>query len=163
MNFEHLVEINNDSLPVDDISRQQLWRGLVLRAEKPELSVVGLDECRILERQESRLHRQLRFGSFVICDRVRFFPMRYVIYEVEATSKTPASSLTMAIEEPSAGRLFVRFSYATQQAETDSDLDRFYVDHIKQAYIQADMDTVATIRRLAQEGALDDHGTAPLS
>ena len=159
MNFEHLIEINSDSLAVEDLSRHQLWQGLVLRAEKPELTVVALDECRILERGEDSLRRELRFGEFRIRDQVRFVPMGYVIYDVEATPQTPASSLTMAIEEPTAGHLFVRFTYASAASEGEAEVDRFYLDHLKQAYVQADIDTISTIRRLAREGALDSPGT----
>lgn len=155
MNFEHLVEINSDSLMVPDLSRSQLWQGLVIRAEKPELTLIGLDECRILERGVDSLRRELRFGNFRIRDRVRFAPMDYVVYEVEATAEIPASSLTMAVEEPSPGHLFVRFTYATGTGESEAGMDRFYQDHVKQAYVQADIDTISTIRRLADEGALD--------
>ncbi len=154
MNFEHLIEINSESLMVEDLSRQQLWQGLVMRAEQPELTVIGLDECRILERFADSLHRELRFGSFRIRDRVRFVPMSYVIYEVAPTEQTPASTLSMAIEEPAPGHLFVRFTYASQLSPGAAAPDAFYLDHVRQAYTQADIDTIATIRRLAREGAL---------
>jgi len=153
MNFEHLVEINSATLPF--LSREQLWAGLILRAEKPELSLIGLDECLILERGAETLRRELRFGNFHIRDRVRFVAMRYVIYEVEPTATTPASTLTMAVEEPEQGYLFVRFTYARARSEDEPEMDAFYADHLKQAYTQADLDTIATIRRLAEEGALD--------
>lgn len=159
MNFEHLIEINNDSLLVEDLSRQQLWQGLVMRAEKPELTVIGLDECRILARGENSLHRELRFGSFLIRDRVLFVPMRYVVYEVAPTEQTPASTLTMAIEEPAPGHLFVRFTYASHLPPGAEEPDAFYLEHVRQAYTQADIDTIATIRRLAREGALVAPGT----
>jgi hypothetical protein len=81
--------------------------------------------------------------------------MHYVIYEVEATESTPASTLTMAVEEPEEGSLFVRFTYARTRAEGEPEMDAFYADHLKQAYTQADLDTIQTIRRMAEEGALD--------
>ncbi|MBX9850071.1 MAG: DUF1857 family protein, partial [Rhodocyclaceae bacterium] len=46
MNFEHLIEINAPGNPmIEPLSRNQLWQGLVIRAENPELSVLGLDAC----------------------------------------------------------------------------------------------------------------------
>ena len=159
MNFEHLIEINNDSLAVEDLSRRELWLGLVMRAEKPELTVIGLDECRILERGVDSLQRELCFGNFRIRDRVRFVPPSYVIYDVEATPQTPASTLTMAIEEPAPGKIFVRFTYVSHVGEDATELDRFYLDHVRQAYTQADIDTISTIRRLAREGSLEGPGT----
>jgi hypothetical protein len=155
MNFEHLVEINSATLPLFVLSREQVWAGLVMRAEKPELSLIGLDECLILERLPDGMRRELRFGNFHIRDRVRFLQQRYVIYEVAATATTPASTLAMAIEEREAGHLFVRFTYARTRSEGEPEMDSFYADHLKQAYTQADLDTIATIRRMAEEGMLD--------
>ena len=72
MKFTHLVEINMPSNPlVMMITREQLWRGLVLRAEKPTLFVLGLDDCEITARSNGELSRTLRFGSLQIHDRDR--------------------------------------------------------------------------------------------
>ena len=155
MNFEHLIEINSATMPLHALSRAQLWAGLVMRAEKPEITLVGLDECQILDRADQEMRRELRFGHFRVRDRVRFVPMDYVIYEVEATDSTPASTLTMAIEEPEDNHLFVRFTYGCCRAEREPEMDAFVLDHLKQAYLRSDMDTIVTIRRLAMEGALD--------
>lgn len=155
MNFEHLVEINSATLPLHVLSRSQLWAGLVLRAEKPELSLIGLDECLILAREPDGMRRELRFGNFHIRDRVRFVLDRMVIYEVEPTASTPASTLSMAIEEPEENHLFVRFIYTRARTEGEPEMDAFYADHLKQAYTQADMDTIQTIRKMAEEGMLD--------
>ncbi len=155
MNFEHLVEINDEGIDgLAPLSRGQLWRGLVLRAEQPGLSVLALDDCRILQRGADYLDRELRFGELRIRDRVRFVPMESVVYETEATATLPAGRLTMAIEEPLPGRLFVRFTYSYVMERGEAALDRFYARYLRQAYIEADSDTIATIRRLAREGAL---------
>jgi hypothetical protein len=56
LNFEHLVQINDPLNPfVDTMTRDQLWEGLVLRAEQPQLFVLGLDTCTILSRTDSTL------------------------------------------------------------------------------------------------------------
>lgn len=155
MNFEHLIEINSANLPLHALTRAQLWAGLVMRAEKPEMSLIGLDECLILERGPGEMRRELRFGHFKVRDRVRFVPMECVVYEVEATENSPAGILSMAIEEPEENHLFVRFTYGRGGAGDDEGVDAFAADHLKQAYLRADMDTIMTIRRLAMEGALD--------
>ncbi len=155
MKFEHLIEINSANLPMAAMSREQLWAGLVLRAEKPEMSLVGLDQCVITERSNAGMSRELHFGQFVVRDRVSFHAMTSVVYDVEATENTGPSRLVMSIEEPDAGHLFVRFAYHRPLPPGSPAPDPFYLDHIKQAYYQADLDTVQTIRRLAHEGALD--------
>lgn len=151
MNFEHLIEINDPgNMLLEPLSRMQLWQGLVLRAEAPELSVVGLDACVVLERNDDYLRRELRFGHLRVHDEVFLAHLHEVRYEVMASESFPASRLVMRIEEPYPGRLFVRFLYSSVQ-EHDDDMVR---DHLKQAYIQADQDTIAVIRELGKLGKL---------
>jgi hypothetical protein len=73
MKFVHLIEINAADNPlIDPLSRDQLWRGLVLRAERPTLFVLALDACEITNRSENGISRTLQFGKLVIRDEVRF-------------------------------------------------------------------------------------------
>ena len=47
--------------------------------------------------------------------------------------------------------LFVRFDYETLQGDAAAPIDEFYSNFAKQAYVEADIDTISTIRRLALE------------
>jgi Domain of unknown function (DUF1857) len=154
MNFEHLIEINDPGNPlIEPLSRNQLWQGLVLRAEQPELSVMGLDACVMLARSSGYLKRELRFGRLRILDEVRFEFMQHVTYDIMASELFAASCLRMAIEEPQPGWLFVRFTYSSAHEEAEE----MVREHLKQAYIQADNDTVAVIRQLARLGKLGEY------
>ncbi len=151
MKFSHLVEINDPLNPlIDPLTREQLWRGLVLRAENPMLFVMALDACKIVERGPDALTRELRFGKSVLRDRVSFEPMRQVRYAVEAAADSPAATLLMTIEEPQPERLFVRFDYETLEGGA-APMEASVSELVKQAYREADIDTIATIRRLMQE------------
>lgn len=157
MHFEHLVEINGDETPPALwLSRDQLWRGLLQRAEHPEASVVGLDACRIVERGDDYILRELHYGTRLIRDRVTFSAGVSVCYENEAAEDVPARRLTMRIEEPFSERLFVRFTYADLSAATPA--PTLYDDFLKQAYLEADIDTITRIRQLAVEGRLEGPG-----
>lgn len=152
MKFSHLIQINDPLNPlIDPLSREQLWRGLVLRAENPLLFVMALDGFEIVERGEHALARRLHFGKLTLRDRVSFTPMRQVRYEIEAAGDSPAASLVMTIEEPQSEQLFVRFDYETLPGEGTAPIDEFYNSFAKQAYLEADIDTISTIRRLALE------------
>ena len=119
MKFVHLIEINATDNPlIDPLSRDQLWRGLVLRAERPTLFVLALDH-------------------------------------VPQQNEIPASDLTMTIEEPATGALFVRFEYDDHQAASDDAEAEFYNGFRRDAYKESDIDTVRKIRELAMEGQLD--------
>jgi acetylaranotin biosynthesis cluster protein L len=155
MKFSHLVQINDPLNPlIDPLSREQLWRGLVYRAENPLPFVLGLDQCRIVARSERTLRRELHFGSLTVRDRVTLDPMNEVRYETEAGGGLPASSLVMTIEEPGGGTLSVRFEYETLRRTGDAPSDEFYNAFLRKAYVEADIDTVRTIRRLVVENLL---------
>jgi hypothetical protein len=148
--FNHLVEINDPHNPlIDMITREQLWTGLVRRAEEPAQFVMGLDACRIVSRTGETLKRELRFGSLIVRDSVTFSHLESVCYEVEATDAYPASTLIMRIEEPKPERLFVRFEYSDERPEPD-DEDEEEVKAMRalhSAYKAADIDTIRGIRR----------------
>ncbi len=152
MKFSHLIQVNDPLDPlVDLLTREQLWRGLVLRAENPLLFVLALDGFEIVARSENELKRALHFGKLTLRDRVSFEPMRQVRYEIEAAADSPAATLTMTIEEPQPEQLFVRFAYETLQGGAAAPMDEFYGSFARQAYVEADIDTISTIRRLAQD------------
>ncbi|RZI44345.1 DUF1857 family protein [Herbaspirillum sp. HC18] len=156
MKFEHLIEINDPLNPlIDALSREQLWRGLVLRAETPMEFVPYLDSCNILERGEQGLSRELRYGDLVVRDRVTFLPQHQVVYHVPPQKDIPESRLTMTIEEPEPDILFVRFEYSGGGEEEDN-AEAFYNDFRRSAYKEADIDTIRTIREMAETGLLGD-------
>jgi len=156
MKFTHLVQINDPLNPlIDTLSRAQLWNGLRLRAEDPVQFVIGLDSCRVIQRAEHELLRELRFGQLTVRDRVIFAPMRHVRYEVEAAGPVPAATLITTIEEPEPDQYFVRFEYDTKAVEGGEPVDPFYQQFMKEAYKEADIDAIRIIRRLVTEGKLD--------
>lgn len=157
MKFEHLIEINDPMNPlIDTLTREQLWRGLVLRAEQPTMFIPHLDECTILERGAGLLKRRLTFGELVIDDVVHLTPLQEVRYEVPAQGEIAASSLRMIIEAPTNAMLLVRFCYDDGQGEHTDPANAMYDDFKKSAYQEADIDTVRILRQLAGEGKLDD-------
>ncbi|MRV70999.1 DUF1857 family protein [Duganella sp. FT92W] len=156
MKFEHLIEVNDLLNPLlDEISHEQLWRGLVLRAEAPKLFMPQLDECDILDRDDTGFHRKLRFGELVVADRVVLEPMHRVRYLVDAQDEIGTSSLTMTIEIPQPGRLFVRFLYEDDHDAATDEVNKMYDEFRKSAYQENDIDTIRVLRELAEQGRLD--------
>jgi hypothetical protein len=155
MRFAHLVQINDITNPlIDPLSREQLWRGLKLRAEDPMQFVLGLDKFEVIRRGEDGLVRELRFGRLTVRDRVSFTPMSQVRYEVEAAGEIPAATLVTTIEEPAPEQLFVRFEYDTKPVEGGPPVEPYYQQFVKEAYREADIDAIRIIRRLVEEGKL---------
>lgn len=156
MKFNHLIEINDPLNPLmDRLTREQLWHGLVLRAEAPTLFVPWLDKCDLLERSDTTLSRELRFGNMLVRDHVTFVPQQRVHYEVPAQKDIPASSLVMTIEEPEENVFFVRFEYDDGHASSGDPDQALYDDFRRSAYEEADIDTIRVIRQLAEQGRFD--------
>ena len=154
MKFEHLVEVNNPDTPGGTtLTRDQLWNGLLLRAEKPEMFVLGLEQCTILERTWSCIWRELDFGNLKVRDRVTFHPKLLVNYQTEAQPGLPSAVLTMVIEEPAPQVLQVRFEYQLTEVASETASDE---EACRQAaYVQADNAALCIIRELAAKGRLD--------
>lgn len=156
MKFEHLVEINDFNNPlITEITRDQLWCGLVMRAEMPILFMPYIDECTISERTDVSMQRSLRYGELVVIDQVSLVHSQHVHYQVPAQNDIPESSLRMSIEEPSPGSLFVRFEYDDGQSAEQDAANEMLNEYRSSAYHQADIDTVSMIRELADAGRLD--------
>lgn len=152
MNFEHLIQINDTDHPDQPtLTREQLWEGLVLRAEQPQLFVIGLDRCIVHERTAATLERELHFGKATIRDRVTFTPHEQVRYDIHAAGGEIGGSLTMKIEQRDDAQLFLRFEYRTTLPVGDDSEDaRQTHEIVKEAYRTSDIDTVRLIREYAQ-------------
>ena len=157
MHYEHLIQINDSNNPlIEPLSREQLWLGLVARAERPQYFLIGMDECQITERTADALRRQLRFGITKVRDRVTYQPPLQVRFDVEPADEVTGACLTISIEEPQPGELFLRFAYTLHTTLDDGvgELDEYR----KSAYRDADIDTVLMIRQLAASGMLSADG-----
>jgi len=157
MKFEHLIEINDLANPlVPRMSREQLWNGLVLRAEFPRLFVSYLDSCTITSRDLDTLTRTLQFGDLKVHDHVLFSFLNYVHYQVHHQGEIPESSMRMTIEEPFPAALFIRFSYDDGHTEVEDEENAVYNDFRRSAYIEADIDTVRILREMHNTGRLNN-------
>jgi hypothetical protein len=149
LKFEHLIEVNDLANPLQmQLTREELWFGLLCRAEDACIFLPGLEACHIIERSEDRLVRDLHFGSAIIRDCVTFDPLHWMRFESEANEEHPGGSLVITIEEPEPGALFLRFAYQTSLPEGGEEVH--YAQFVRSAYHQSDLDTVRVIRMIAQ-------------
>lgn len=155
MKFQHLVQINDPLNPlIAPLTREQVWRGLVMKAENPLLFVPTLDSFELLARDSHSIERELHFGRLVVRDRISFEPPQRMRQETEASGEIPAATLKTSIEAPDEWQLFVRFDYASYPPKGAAPVDPLYQGFIQQAYVAADTDAIRTIRRLVVEGHL---------
>jgi len=149
LKFEHLVVINEpENLAVPDLSREELWFGLLYRAENPQPFLPGLESCMILSRDDGGITRELNFGSTKIRDRVSWVEMESVTFEAEKTAEHAGGTLTIRIEEPAPNQLVLRFLYRTTLAEQAGGQEEMMAEFVRSAYHQSDIDTARLIREL---------------
>ena len=150
MNFEHLIQINDPENPlVESLNRDQLWLGLLHRIENPVPFLPGLESSRILERDGATLLRELDFGPAVIQDLITLSDKNSVRFDILPSAAHAGGSLTISIEEPEPDFFFLRFAYETTLASNPNSEDRAYIEYVKSAYHQSDVDCVRLIRMLA--------------
>jgi len=150
MQFEHLIAITDPGNPlVVPLTREQIWNGLLQRVENPLPFLPGLESCAILERNSEALLRELDFGPATLRDRVTTEEAQWVRFDIVPSATTAGGSLTITIEEPQPAFLFLRFAYRTALASDPDSEERAYVEYIKSAYHQSDIDCVRIIRTLA--------------
>ena len=150
MNFEHHIQINNPENPlVAALTRDHLWQGLLHRVDNPLPFLPGLVSCTLLERETNTLRRQLNFGTVTIEDRVSLVDGEAVSFDIQPSAAHPGGCLTITIEEPQPEALFLRFAYQTSFANNPNSEERAYIEYVKSAYHQSDIDCVHLIRQLA--------------
>lgn len=155
MKFEHLVEVNDLANPdALVLSREEIWFGLLCRAEDARAFLPGLETCTIVERSANELVRELDFGAAQIRDRVRFHALEWISFESEPTAEHAGGKLLINIEEPEPGLLLLRFRYTTTLTEGSGSEDAHYADIVRSAYHQSDLDTLKVIRMISESGRL---------
>jgi hypothetical protein len=93
--FSHTVAVNpaNSQLV---ITRQQLWQGLVLKAEDPTSFVDGMESSTIIARTENSLLREVMFKGLPVREQVTSDPPNSVSFQqVDAQD---AGAVTNTIE-----------------------------------------------------------------
>ncbi len=153
LEFEHIIQVNDLQDPrFSDLSREQLWQGLVLRARCPDKFNRSL-VCRHEMLDDHSFERTIEAGEASFRERVELFPQLKICTRTIGDSDRIKARSTTAIEEPESGYLFVRFSYRRELDDSDDRVD--VGEHLKAAYVQLDRDAIAMIRVLAESELFD--------
>ncbi len=147
MRFEHIIVVNDILNPlVEPLSLDQIWSGLVGSLLDPVRFLPGLDEAKVTARTADGFRRELRIGHAVIHDRVRLVPREKLVVSSDPTPEVPALTRTLTIEEPVEGEFVVRFVYE-RRPEGHAPVEPAYLQVLEDAWIAADIDLIAQIRR----------------
>jgi hypothetical protein len=151
MRFEHLLQVNDPgNARIPPMSRAELWRGLLVRVESPQRFELGPDRCeaRTGDTEQERV-RSIHFGSLRFEDHVRLEPEHRIVFVPLPHEGAAPVHLSITIEEPAPGALFLRFVYSA-----DADEDKALQGLREQAWLELDRDMLRTLREWQRLGQL---------
>jgi hypothetical protein len=156
MRFEHLIEINSlvpaVEMAVPAFTREQLWRGLMVRVRAPDRFPNGPASCLCTSQGEGVVARVLIFGPHIFHDVVTITPQQRLQFTPEPLGDTTPIGLTITIEEPVAGQLVLRFVYDPLGEPSPDEATLAGYRH--SAWLHNDRDMVQTLREWLDVGEL---------
>lgn len=149
------VPVNDESRDHPTLTRSDVWRGLVMKAENALPFVEGMTYCEVLERGENELVREVEFKGERAKEHVTFEPERKV--QFDRLSGRTMGTIKNEIEEDEDGELALRFTFSleVEGIEPDSDEERAHAETMKEAYLGAVAATLGAIRRSKAEDRLE--------
>jgi hypothetical protein len=148
--FSHRVEVNPDAAAIP-LSREQLWRGLEMKAENAVPFVPGMESCEVLERTGNSLLRTANYRGTEIRERVTFDPPNEILFERVGEEGWVRNT----IRELDGG-LWLEFTFALafEGAQPHSEEERRRGDEVKADYFAAVEATIRTVREMVASGAI---------
>jgi hypothetical protein len=146
------VKVNGDpSQP--KLTRDLVWRGLVMKAENPLPFVPVISKCTVRERGDNRLTREIVDKGDTIVENVTFHPQRTVKFE-RVTGRVLGTILNEIIKDD--GDLALRFTFTltVEGIAAGSAAESEFAANMEQGYLMAVAATLKAVRELAKDNAL---------
>jgi hypothetical protein len=149
---------SNADLPV--LTRSQVWRGLVLKAENALPFVPKMTKCEVFEQGDNYLVRDVVFRGDPATERVTFYPEQKV--QFDRTAGNVLGSILNEIEEDGQGNLFLRFTFSLEKEglPAGSPEEKEYAQQMEGDYLGAVQATLNAIRQWVKEGTLESQSPA---
>ncbi|MFD5827260.1 SRPBCC family protein [Lentzea sp. NPDC060358] len=152
------VPVNEEGQPV--VTRDDLWKSLVLKANNALPFVPAMSHCEIVERlDEHTFDREIELFGERQVERVSLYPESRVVFTRVAGSVL--GTIVNDIEDTPEG-LRLRFSFAlvVEGVQSGSEEERVYADNTVEVYFAAARGTLAAVRRMTRDKVSPDAGEA---
>lgn len=147
--MSHAIEVNPEG-ETPTLKQEDVWRGLVMKAENAIAFVPGMTKCDVVERGDDWLLRDVEFNGQSFQERITFRAPVQVHFErvgggfIENTISTSGRGLLLAFT----------FGLLFPGTEPGSPAERDRGASMKGDYIGAVAATLATVRGLMLDGTL---------
>ncbi len=148
----HTMAVNTEEPP---LNRNQIWRGLVLKAENPVPFLDAMSACTVIDRGENWLLRDFTLRGEEMQERVTFEPQDRVTFT--RTKSSAMGTILNEIVETDDGDMGLRFTFSLDVdglADGSAEEGEF-AERMSQSYFQGVGTTLAEIRRQVRAGELD--------
>lgn len=135
-----------------ELTRDDVWHGLVLKAENALPFVPAMTKCEVIERTDESILRKIEFRGQEFGERITFTPGRQVRFE--RTYGPVLGTIRNDLGEDEHGELRLTFSFDLELAgvEPGSKQERDYEATMKDDYLKAAAATLTAVRRMVAEG-----------
>lgn len=153
MHASRTIKVNADPGKAK-LTRDLVWRGLVMKAENPLPFVPVITKCTVRERGVDRLTREIVDKGDTIVEEVTFRPQRMVKFE-RVSGRVLGTILNEIIEDDD-GDLALRFTFTltVEGIVAGSPAESEFAANMEQGYLMAVAATLKAMRKLAQDDAL---------
>ena len=134
-----------------ELTRDDVWQGLLLKAENALPFVPAMTRCEVIERTDDTIVRTIEFRGQEFGERITFTPQRQVRFE--RTHGPVLGTIRNDLDEDEHGGLRLRFSFDLELAgvEPGSKEEQDYEATMKDDYLKAAAATLAAVRRMVLE------------
>jgi hypothetical protein len=148
------VEVNPAGAEIT-LTRDLVWRGLVMKAENALPFVPAMQECTVMSHSENGLVRSIMTRGERFTERVTFTPQVQVLFDRTDSAGRNAGWIANVLSDGEAGLLltFV-LDVVIADVEPGSPEELRLGEEIRASYIQAIAATLRTMRTLAGNGVL---------
>jgi hypothetical protein len=152
--LSHSVLVNDPADPnAPVLTRDDVWKGLVMKAENALPFVPKMDKCDVVERGENYILRDIRFGGDDLREAVTLTPKSRV--EFRRVQGRVLGVITNEILEYGNGELELKFSFALEieGVKSGSPEELEYEENMRDAYMGAVGATLGAIRQMVVQRA----------
>ena len=157
IDVERTISVNGSDVPAAArLTAEDVWAGLVMKAENAIPFVDAISRCQIIERTGNQLVREIDLRGETLREEVTFEPPHRVVFE--RLSGKGRGTIVNEILVDAAGNLNLRFAFelVVDGIPEGSDEESSFATSFGDAYLSAANSTLAEVRRLKTGGQLRD-------
>mgnify|MGYP001219653157 CR=1 FL=1 len=148
------LPINPDkSGAVPILSRDQVWRGLMMKVDDARPFVPLMTKCDVTQRLENGIVRDIIFDGMALKERIIFYPKQKVEF-IRVGIGQEMGTIWNEILEDGNGELQLRFAFELEVPNLTESQEHDYREKRATGYLNAVNATLESLRDLAADGKI---------